>query len=298
MKKLLTLLFILCLILSMASCSTKTEGKPIVAVGIVPLASFVEQIAGDYVDVVTLIPPGNSPANYQPSSKEMQALSDAVIYFTMQMPTEEANILPKIRDFNKDIVIVNLRDAVSAEFPLRVIDDHGHEEEDEEEDHDELTIDPHLWTDPLNAKIILETIADELMKQFPDLASVSKNKALYSGQLYDLYKEIDERIKKLENKSFMIYHGAYGYFADRFGLEMISIEAAGKQATAAEIQEVIEHAKEEGIKIIFYQDEFDDSQAQTVADEIGGRVEKASPLSPDYSESLLDFVKALEGAQN
>ncbi|MDX1357453.1 MAG: zinc ABC transporter substrate-binding protein, partial [Clostridia bacterium] len=172
-------------------------------------------------------------------------------------------------------------------------------DDDEHEDDDELSVDPHLWLDPLNARLMLEAIADELIKQFPEHEEIFQaNKSLYSGQLFSLYEEIDERMKKLESKSFMIYHGAYGYFADRFGLEMISIEAAGKQATAAEIQEVIEHANEEGIKVVFYQDEFDDSQAQTVAEEIKGRVEKASPLSPDYVESLLAFAEALEKAQD
>jgi zinc transport system substrate-binding protein len=302
MKRVMAFLLVLFLIIPISSCSKKSDGKPIVAAGIVPVASFIEMIAGDLVEVVTLIPPGNSPANYQPSSKEMQALSDSVIYFTMQMPTEEANILPKVSNFNKDIIIVNLRDVVSAEMPLRMIEEHHHdgdEHEDDEDDDDELSVDPHLWLDPLNARLMLEAIADELIKQFPEHEGIFQtNKSLYSGQLFSLYEEIDERMEKLEAKSFMIYHGAYGYFADRFGLEMISIEVAGKQATAAEIQEVIEHANEEGIKVVFYQDEFDDNQAQTVAEEINGRVEKASPLSPDYVESLLAFAEALEKAQD
>ena len=96
----------------------------------------------------------------------------------------------------------------------------------------------------------------------------------------------------------MIYHGSYTYFADDYGLEMISLEVAGKQATAAEIQEVIEHAMEENIKVVFYQDEFDDNQAKTVAAEINGRVEKASPLSKDYIGALNDFVSILERQGN
>lgn len=296
MKKLSLILLSILLILVMISCSTGGQpGKITVAVGVVPEATFVAKVAGDIVDVVVLVPPGYSPANYQPSAKEMQALSEAEIYFTLHMPTEEANILPKVRDFNKNIQIINLREIVSNIYPLRMIDGHDHEEEEhEDEDEDELTIDPHLWLSPKRSIIMVQAIADALSDIDPDNSNVfQENAASYIKEIEALDSEIKIRIGELNNKSFMIYHGAYGYFAEDYSLEMISIEAAGKQATAAEIQEVIEHAVEEGIKVIFYQEEFDDNQAQTVAEEIGGKVIKVSPLSADYITSLRDFTIAL-----
>ena len=88
-------------------------------VGIVPEATFVEKVAGDLVDVIVLssLPRGNSPANYQPTTTEMQALSDAEVYFTLQMPTEQANILPNVGSFNEDVKIVDLREAAGACVP-------------------------------------------------------------------------------------------------------------------------------------------------------------------------------------
>ena len=103
MKKALVLIIIIFLI-SAAGCSQNSEdNKKTIAVGIPPLAGFIENIAGDDFDIVVLIPAGNSPANYQPTAMEMQQLSEAETYFTLQMPTEEANILPKATDFNKDL---------------------------------------------------------------------------------------------------------------------------------------------------------------------------------------------------
>ncbi len=296
MKKLSLILLSILLTLTMISCSSDVKpGKITVAVGVVPEATFVEKVAGSLVDIVVLVPPGNSPANYQPSAKEMQALSIAKIYFTLQMPTEEANILPKVKDFNKDIKIVNLREIVSNVYPLRMIFGHGHEEDEGSEETDELTIDPHLWLSPKRSIIMVQAIADELSVIDPDNSDTyQSNAAAYISEIDSLDKEIRIRIEALTNKSFMIYHGAYGYFAEDYNLEMISIEAAGKQATALEIQEVIEHALEEGIKVIFYQEEFDDNQAQTVAEEINGKVIKVSPLSGDYLTSLREFTYALE----
>jgi zinc transport system substrate-binding protein len=99
----------------------------------------------------------------------------------------------------------------------------------------------------------------------------------------------------MDNKAFLIYHPAYTYFADDYGLDMIAIEMQGKKATAADLQAVIEKARENGIKTVFYQAEFDDNQAQTVAAEIGGTVAEAAPLSYEYLQSLRDFVSALIG---
>ena len=74
---------------------------------------------------------------------------------------------------------------------------------------------------------------------------------------------------------------------------MITLEGAGKPITAAMMQDVIDYAKSEGIKNVFYQVEFDDRQAKTIAQEIGGNVTKVAPLSPDYIGGLKGFLEAL-----
>ena len=92
----------------------------------------------------------------------------------------------------------------------------------------------------------------------------------------------------------MMIDVAFWLFRTLSIISLISIEVAGKQATAAEIEEVIKHAIEEEIKIIFYQEEFDDNQAQTIAEEIGGKVVKISPLSENYLQAMRDFIYALD----
>ncbi|MFO7611182.1 MAG: zinc ABC transporter substrate-binding protein [Clostridia bacterium] len=288
--------------LILASCVNEPgTDRIIIAVGIVPQAAFVERVAGDLVDVVTLVPPGNSPANYNPSSNEMRMLSDATVYFTLQMPTEEANILPKASAFNKNLLIVNLRNEVSKIYPLLMATGHDHGDEEEEvvsNDSDGLTIDPHLWLSPKRAVVMVSAIANTLSSIDPSNKSIyMENAAAFILEIEALESEIKNILEPMESRSFMIYHGSYGYFADDFGLLMISIEVAGKKATASEMQEVIEHAREEGIGIVFYQDEFDDNQARTIAEEINGRVVKVSPLSPDYIEALRDFANVLSGME-
>jgi zinc transport system substrate-binding protein len=261
-----------------------------VAVGIVPEAAFVKAVAGDLADVVTLVPPGCSPANYQPKTEEMQALSDAKIYFSLQMPTEQANILPKVKDFNGGIEIIDLREAVSEVYPL--LNGDGEEIEGESD-----SVDPHLWLSPKNAVVMVQAIADKLSEiDEAHKDAYQANAASYIAELNALDGEIRQTTAALENKSFLIYHAAYGYFAHDYGLTMVAIEIEGKQATAEELQDVIDFALKNHIKTVFYQEEFDDNQAETVAEEIGGAVQKVAPLSADYIQGLKDFTSALAKA--
>jgi zinc transport system substrate-binding protein len=293
MKKILSVTVSVFLFLSIITCSamaeeTETQSVLTVAVGIVPEAAFVEAVAGELADIVILVPPGNSPANYQPTATEMQALSDAAVYFTLQMPTERANILPKVADFNEDILIVDLREAVIGVYPL--LNTSGEYIETTEDQ----SVDPHVWLSPKRASVMVQTIADELAAlDEANADTYQANAAAYIAQLEALDTGIQETVSSIPDKSFLIYHAAYNYFAHDYDLTMIAIEIEGKQATAAELQGVIDKALENGIKTVFYQAEFDDHQAMTVAEEIGGTVAQAAPLSPNYIQGLKDFVNAL-----
>ena len=155
--------------------SNSDQKKLQVAVSIVPQETFVKAVGGDLVDVVTLIPPGSSPANYQPTPKQMARLSESSIYFSIGVPAETANIMHKIEDFNEDIKIVELADIVDEQYSARFFEEdheeneHAHEEEhgeeheedvhvegshseetheEDEEGHSHAGRDPHIWMSP------------------------------------------------------------------------------------------------------------------------------------------------------
>lgn len=112
-----------------------------VAVSIPPQASMVEAIGGEYVDVVTMIPPGYSPANYAPTQKEMAMLEESDIYFGIDVPTEIVNIIPVIEGNGTEIKIVDLAERVDAVHPARYFgedhDDHGEHADEDHEGHDD-----------------------------------------------------------------------------------------------------------------------------------------------------------------
>ena len=296
MKKILTTLLISMITLGvvLTGCSTEnnsandvSEDKLTVAVGIVPEESFVKAVAGDSVNIVTMIPPGRSTANYQPSPKEMREFSEASVYFAMGVPAENSNIIPKAKELNEDVEIVNLAHRVGEVHPHRYFDKkEGHSHDD----NDHKGRDPHIWMSPKRVKVMIDIIRDELVKLNPDKEDMyHENAKNYKEKLDNIDKEIKNTLSKVEEQSFIIYHPSFGYFADDYGLNMIAIEESGKEATPKKLAKVIDIAKQKDIKFVFYQKEFDSQQAETIADEINGETIEVAPLSKDYIDNMREI---------
>lgn len=267
----------------LVGCSNKdtaktndVAGKPIVAVTIVPEETFVRAVCGDLVDVVTIVPPGNSPENYEPTPQVIEKLSKASLYFSIGVPTEQANIMPIIGD----IKVVPLQDEVAKVYPDRTFESGER--------------DPHIWLSPKRVKVMVETIAKEMSILDEENKETYENNAKeYINKLDELDKEIASSLVNLDNKKIIVYHPAFGYLTDDYGLEMFALEEEGKEATPQHLQKMIDLAKKENIKVIFYQEEIDSRQSQAYAEEIGGKTAQLAPLSPDYIENLKKMAQAI-----
>lgn len=304
LKKCFMYIIVIIMMISSIGCEAKesentkvdtSQDHITIAVSIVPEETFVKAVAGDLVDVVTMIPPGHSPANYQPTPKQMTKFSEAEVYFSIGVPTENANILPRIDDFNKAIKVVQLADIVGKVYPHRYFEEgekHEHHDEDEhEEKHNHSGRDPHIWLSPKRVKVMIDVIKNELIDIDPiNAKAYAKNAEDYLAKLDQTDNKIKDTLSGLDGQSFIIYHPSFGYFADDYGLKMVTIEEEGKEATTKRLQDVIDLAKKEDIKFVFYQQEFDSQQAETIAKEIGGATVKVAPLAPNYIENLTYIV--------
>jgi len=263
------------------STETVVKSKQIIAVTIVPQQTFVEAVCGDLAEVITLVPPGNSPENYEPAPQDREKLSKASLYFSIGVPIEEAGILPG----TEDLRVVPLHTEVAARYPER------HFSAGER--------DPHIWLSPKRVMVMIEVIAEEMAQLDPLNKEIYyKNAAAYTDKLKKVDQEIISILEKVENKKFIVFHPAFGYLADDYGLTMYALEQEGKEATPKHLQEMIKIAKQENIKAIFYQAEIDSRQSLAFAEEIKGRTIRLDPLAADYIPNLKTMVETIaEAAQ-
>jgi len=264
------------IIVTSAGCAPKiTNDKITVAVTIVPLAGFVKAVCGDKVNVLTLIPPGYSPATYEPTPQQMIEFSDADICFAIGVPAEEAMLSEAVP------TVIRLQDIVAKVYPERYFEDGGR--------------DPHIWLSVKRVKIMVTEIASQMSELDPVNADFYQSNAEeYLKQLDEVNTQLVSAVNEMDSKQFIVFHPSFGYLADDYGLNMVALEEEGKEATAAHLQEVIDFAKAEGIKAIFYQEEIDSKQAQSFAEEIGGATVMLSPLAENYIENILSMINTIK----
>jgi len=94
----------------------------------------------------------------------------------------------------------------------------------------------------------------------------------------------------------MVFHPSWGYFADAYGLEQVPIEIEGKEPKPAQLKELIEHAREKEIKVVFAQPQFSAKSAGLVARSIGGQVVTADPLTENWLVNLREIADKFDAA--
>lgn len=116
-------------------------------------------------------------------------------------------------------------------------------------------------------------------------------------ELVDLDAELRRLFQGIgKNNQFMVYHPAWGYFAEAYGLEQVPVELEGKEPKPAQVAQLIDHAKANGIRVLFVQPQFSSRSAKTIADAIGGNVVEADPLAFRWDENILDVARAIRTA--
>ena len=279
MKKIIFILTILTLIVSplLAQGQKETNKKPIVAVSIVPEATFVEAVAKDKVEIVTLIPKGSSPENYEPTPQQRVEFEKADIYFSIGVQSEEYSILDMVNKYTK---IVDLSKEVEKTYPVLYLGD---------------SRDPHIWLSPKRVLVMIDKISEELSALDEDNAAFYRENAQqYKAELNQAIKKINSTLSNVENRSFLVFHPAFNYFAEDFNLKMYSIEEEGKEVTPKSLVEIIDTAKKEGIKNIYYQAEIAAEQSIAYSKELGGEAILLDPLSPNYIENLEIMANTLK----
>ena len=283
MKKLIYILTLF--ILSACGNTSQKSEKDIITVTLEPLRYFTGAIAGDNYQVVSMVPKGSSPESYDPTPQQLVNLSKSKAYFRIGYIGFEQAWMKKLADNCPDMKIYDTSKGID------LIRDKGHWHGNH---FHEGGVEPHIWNSTQNALVI----ADNIYQALCELDSTHQE---YYQKRLDVLKqtirETDANVRSLlENadSTFLIYHPALSYFARDYGLKQISIEEGGKEPSPAQLKALIETCRKENIHTIFVQQEFDQRNAQLIADELGIQIVSIHPLSYDWAEEMLRVAKALK----
>jgi zinc transport system substrate-binding protein len=259
--------------------------KPIITVTIEPLRYFTEAIAGEHFKVVSMVPKGSSPESYDPTPQQLVALGNSQAYLRIGYIGFEQAWMKKLEANHPNMKVYDTSQGID------LIRSEGHWHGDH---FHEGGVEPHIWNSTRNASMM----ADNIYKALCELDSNHQEE--YKHHLDSLKKTIartDENVKailKNASTSFLIYHPALSYFARDYGLKQISIEEGGKEPSPAHLKELIELCKREKIHVIFVQQEFDQRNAQLIADELGIKVVSINPLSYDWADEMENAARSLQ----
>jgi len=314
MKKTLTIISTIIFTLLAINSIAKAEIK--VVTSIKPIHSLVSYVMDGVGKPDILVDGYNSPHNFslKPSHAKMIEEANLIIWVGEDLET----FLEKpLKTISKDAVIFEIMDfkgVKKLKFREKNIfeghdehkehghkekkhDDHGHEE------HAHGEHDPHVWLDPMNAKVILEEIENQLVKLDPDNASKYKaNSKKAQSELDNLTKNIKKDLKK--DLKFVVFHDAYQYFESRFGIKVLGSLTVNPDVLPgaeqlSEIREVIEHEK---VNCLFSEPQFNpaiiksiakDTKVKTgVLDPLGATLDKGKGM---YIELLSNIYTSFKG---
>ncbi|MGE5429305.1 MAG: metal ABC transporter solute-binding protein, Zn/Mn family [Methylococcaceae bacterium] len=285
MKKYLSILIFL-----LAACQQKPKNdQAMVSVSILPQKYFVDQIAGNMIQVNVLVPPGSSPHNYEILPSQMKDLARSKAWLQVGLLTFEDALKEKLASVNKNVAMVNCSEGI---IPIEGTKE-KHEEAENEHAHTE-TYDPHIWLAPAESKIIAQNTLKALKTAFPEHATTfDANYTRFSSKIDSLTLVISQNLSGLNNRNILIFHPALAYYARQFNLQQVALEMDGKEPSPRHMKEIVDLAHAQNIHVIFIQKEFDAAFAQQLSREINGKVVVIDPLDYNWESQMMDITKKI-----
>ena len=273
------------------SCKEKKQDRHIVTVSILPQKYFVERIAGDYLQVNVMVPPGMNPATCDLNTGQLKKLYDSDLCFAIgYLPFETTHLYPALSN-RPDIPLIRHSDSLQLIAGSCNHDHHDHTHEG--------GVDPHVWLSPHYAKSIGRDIYRTLSEKYPEKQQeFLANYKLLEQDIDKIAHSADSILSEKKHKTFLIYHPALTYFAHDYNMEQISIEHEGKEPDPRHLKEIMDTAKEKDIHVIFIQNQFDISNAQSIAKAIGTDIIPIDPLNEDWLAEMQKLLQIFQEKLN
>lgn len=260
--------------LALSACggATGDSGRPSVVTSFYPVEYVTERVAGDAVDITTLTAPGGEPHDLELSPRQVAEVQDAdlVVYQSeFQTAVDEA------------VEQADRAEGTTVDAAEGVTLLEESEGAQSEEGHDHGGVDPHLWLDPTNLEPVTERVRDALVELDPDNAEQYRaNAEELLADLGALDEELRTGLAQCEVRDIVTSHAAFGYLAEAYDLRQVPIAGIdpGTEPSAAQLAEITDLVREDGITTVFTETLVSPAVARTVAREAGVETATLDPI--------------------
>ena len=273
----LFLLFIISLFILTGCTGRKIIVENRAIVSIAPLKPLVENILGDDFEVSVLVPLGASPETFEPTPKQLREVESARFVFGTGLLEFEQELLHRIA---RNEQIINLSQGIEL---IAGSCSHAHHNHQCGHAHG---IDPHIWCSPKSLGKMAENIHSAIVREMPDSTKYGERYNTLCTKLLELDEEVAEMCRQSHRSTFMIYHPALSYLARDYGLTQVAIENEGKEPSAKHLAHIIEQARNEGVKHIFYQSEFPASSVEIICRDTNATAVEINPLAENIFANI------------
>ncbi|GAA0456859.1 metal ABC transporter substrate-binding protein [Streptomyces stramineus] len=305
-------------LLTLSACdaggsSAKTaDGKLNVIASFYPMEFLAKEIGGDHVSVTGLTKPGTEPHDLELTAKQTGSLAGAgaIVYLKGVQPAVDKAIE---QSGNKNVAdaasLTELeKHGTEVEGHDHGKDEHGHGEDDgHNHSSNESGSDPHIWLDPVKYAEVAKGVGKTLAKADPDhRADFEKNTDALVKKLDGLNKKFTDGLKNRASDTFITTHAAFGYLAERYGLDQESIKGLDPESepSAARRKDLEKIAKDHGVSTVFFETIANPATAKTLASDLGLKTDVLDPLEGitgkskgrDYFEVMESNLAALQKA--
>lgn len=266
------------LLLFMSCSQNKNDiNKIYVTTTLAPYADVIKQIGGDKILVDILVEPGQNAHTFELTPQKLKSLENSKIYFAVgNFFSLEKAILIKTKDFNKNLLIINTAKGIQIK-----------------------NNNPHVWLSPKLMMKISDNIVESLISIDKENENYyRKNFLAFNKKLEHEDSLMSEMVKSKVQKIFVVYHAAWEYFANDYGLKEIAIEDKGKTPQMKSMKNKIKQLIQLRIKTIFADPQFNPHAAETIAKSINANLDYLNPLPLDYLKNLAVIREKLEKGMN
>lgn len=264
-------------LLAIGGCSGNNDrdGNCQITVFTAPAAAIVRAVAGEHFNVSVIVPPGKDAHEYEPTPGDMAAIQRGGAYFSLNSQAEQrlADTVAKSGG-----AIFYMDENLPGRLP----------EGGQADGHHGENRDPHLWMSPKNCIIMADNCAGFLAQIQPENRdSFYANRDDFVRKMNEINENLQRRFEPYKGRKFYVFHPAFGYFADAFGICQRAIESGGKTPTPRELESTLADAAKDGVKTLYASEEFNMDMQNAAANFLNCRLVILNPLPEDPAANFM-----------